>query len=125
MILNGVLDPRLFPQYSGKSHVVEWRQELKRALLIRRKFKSDWSGESVELDCEMHEGIITRGMLSGVKWQWMIFHEYNCFLLKHSEHQPNPPSKEWCIQRSFELYGEENVRNWWYSLPFKSIPFRL
>ena len=120
-----VLDPTLYPEFRGNSKITEWRKELKRALLIRRDWVSDYSGLSVATDCEMHEGIITRGMVQGLKWRWMIFTEYNCLLLKHTEHQPQPPSKQWCVQWAFSTYGEDIVKEWFYSLPFKVYPFRI
>lgn len=101
---------------------------LKIHLLHEREWKSDLSGALINKDgdCEMHEGIITRGTLnSSVKWHYLIYHPYNCFLLLHHEHRPNPPSREWAIHKSFEYYGEDNVREWFYGLPWKVIPFKI
>ena len=103
----------------------EWRQFLKKSLLEERKYKSDLSGKYLK-GCHMHEGIISRAVVpKSIKWQYLIFHPYNCFLLLPEEHIPNPPSREWSIEKSFEYYGEESVKNWFYGLPWKVIPFRI
>jgi hypothetical protein len=74
----------------------------------------------------MHEGILSRAVVpASVTWHWMIFHEYNCLLLLRQEHIPHPPSRDWCIHWAFDLYGEDRVVEWFYSLPFKSYPFRI
>jgi hypothetical protein len=119
-----ILDPRQ-SKLKGNSNISKWRELLKEELLKKRKFKSDLSGQEL-YECHMHEGILTRANVpSCIKWSWMIFHEYNSFLLLPNEHIPNPPSREWCIERSFSLYGKDNVLEWYYSLPFKSFPFRI
>jgi len=103
----------------------EWRDYLKKELLKKRACKSDWSGKYL-MTCHMHEGILTRANVpKNIPFFWMIFSEINCFLLLPEEHIPNPPSREWCIQRSFDRYGEDVVRNWYYSIPFKVRPFEL
>ena len=120
MIFRGeVLDPRNFPRLDT------WRMELKDELLRRRGYRSDYSGLPL-IDCDMHEGIITRAVVpKSTGWQRLIFHEYNCFLLLREEHIPQPPSREWCMLKSFERYGKVKVVEWFYSLPWKSVPFRI
>lgn len=120
-----ILDPAHWNKPITRSNYGEWREILKRHLLHKRHWKSDWSG-SYLTTCHMHEGILTRANVpKSVPFFWMIYHEYNCFLLLDTEHIPEPPSREWCIQNSFERYGKENVCNWYYSIPFKVRPFEL
>lgn len=124
---DAVLDPR---SISVPYTIPEWREALKWELLHRRNFRSDLSGKSLLpngcLECEMHEGILTRANVpKSIKWSYMIFHEYNCFLLLPAEHRPLPPNREWCILKAYERYSPEKVRAWFYSLPFKVRPFEL
>ena len=107
--------------------VYNWRYELKMELLEKRGYKSDWSGKPISNEVHMHEGLVTRGMCpKSLWWHMLIFAEPNCFLLLPEEHVPVClPSREWCIQKSYEYYGRDVVREWYYSLPFKSFPFHL
>lgn len=108
------------------SQIFTWRQLLKLKLLEKRKFKSDWSGKIITCGCDLHEGILTRANVpKSIWWQYKIFHEYNCFLLLPHEHTPQPPSREWAIQKAYAYYGRDVVRDWYYSLPFKVFPFQL
>jgi len=115
--------------------IADWRFELKMELLKKRGFRSDYSGKRIteNTGCHLHEGILTRANVSraaknadGESWQYLIFHEVNCFLLLPEEHIPQPPSRDWCIQKSYEMYGRDAVREWFYSLPWKiRPPFKL
>lgn len=117
------LDPR--DHGITNDDIYEWRTYLRHRLLIQRNNLSDWSGEYLT-QVHMHEGILTRANVPrNVKWHIHIFHPYNCFLLLPEEHIPCPPSREWCIQKAYDRYGVENVRDWYYSLPFKVYPFKL
>lgn len=99
----------------------EWRQFLKKELLRKRKYRSDFSGKPLR-QRHMHEGILTRANVpKNISWHIKIYHEYNCFLLLPEEHIPQPPSREWCILRSYELYGKDAVIEWYYSLPWKKL----
>lgn len=113
----------------NNSTIYWWRWLLKIHLLHEREWVSDLSGMPFDpnmANCEMHEGIITRGTLpKSVEWHWRIYHPYNCFLLLPQEHRPNPPSREWAIETSFRYYGEDNVREWFYGLPWKVTPFQI
>ena len=118
-----VLDPRLFGVTNSKAGL--WRIALKLEIAKRRKYLSDFSGKAF-IDCDMHEGILPRVVVpKGIEWSFMIYHEYNCFLLLRAEHSPQPPSREWCIYKAFERYGKDQVCAWFYSLPWKSIPFKI
>ena len=126
--LNPDLYPDIvFPEDSSTPDIIGWRQFLKYELLRKRKWRSDFSGRSlIDRGCDMHEGIITRAVLrSGVWWHYQIYHEYNCFLLLREEHIPKAPSRQWAVQTAYERYGRDNVREWFYSLPFKVRPFQL
>lgn len=104
-----------------------WRLFLKQELLKQRHYRSDFSGRLITegTGCEMHEGIVTRAVVpKGIWWHYMIFHPYNCFLLLPEEHHP-APSKEWAISKAYALYGREAVREWFYGLPWKVVPFHL
>ena len=120
-ISNLPLDPSCY----GIKDVTAWRKYLKEELLEKRNYKSDFSGKKLS-SCHMHEGILTRANVpKSLKWHILIYHEYNCFLLLEEEHIPFPPSREWCIEKSYELYGRDKVRFWYYHLPFKVFPFHL
>ena len=110
---------------SWSENIFKWRAALKYWLWSEREGRSDLSGEILNHSCHMHEGILTRGDLRGVRWQYLIFHPYNCFLLKPEEHIPEPPSREWAVLKSCSRYGEKNVVEWFNNLPFKVKPFRI
>jgi len=121
-----LLDPRT--QFISYKSVYDWRYYLKSELLKKRNYRSDWSGRLLteETGCDMHEGIVTRGMVhKSIWWSFLIYHEINCFLLLPEEHRIIPPSKEWCIQKAYERYGHDAVKGWYESLPFKVRPFIL
>jgi hypothetical protein len=125
-----LLDPRVIWRNPSNERVEEWRETLKNALFLLRGRRSDYSGKYLvrgyEPYVEMHEGILTRANVpKGIEWSWMIYHEMNCLLLLPEEHRPIPPSREWCINWAYELYGRWNVHKWYYSLPFKAFPFEL
>ena len=115
----------LVPKDLKNSDTYYWRKALKYHLCNKFNYTSDLSGTPFKV-CHLHEGILTRANVpKSLSWQWMIFHEYNCFLLTPEEHIPNPPSREWAVQKSFDKYGIDNVIQWFYSLPFKYHPFRI
>lgn len=120
-----ILDPDGIdrPLYVGNNNLRHWRPALKWLLYERRGGVSDKSGHPLNGHCEMHEGIITRARVPrSVWWHYKIHHEYNCFLLLPKEHRPYPPSPDWCIARSFDLYGRETIEEWFYGLPWKGRP---
>lgn len=113
------------PEHVNNGNFSEWRAELKQRLLIERGYHSDLSGKRL-YQCHLHEGIVTRATVPrGIWWHFQIYHPFNSFLLLPDEHIPHPPSRAWCIERAYELYGKELVRDWYYNLPWKSIPFQL
>jgi len=112
-------------QWVDKTNYQQWREFLKRELLHKRHYRSDWSGKRLTLStgCEMHEGIITRAVVPlSVAWHVQIYHEFNCFLLLPEEHRPQPPSREWCVEHAYQLYGKQVVQDWFYGLPWKGKP---
>lgn len=116
-----ILDPRKFGV--SNTGIFQWRQFLKLVLLQRRMWKSDVSNRRL-LSCEMHEGLIPRRMVpKSIQWHYMIFHEYNCFLLSPEEHRPQAPSREWCFNKAYKLFGRDNVVTWVDSLPWK-VPIK-
>ena len=119
------LNPADF-KWVDNNTIYKWRRYLKAELLRQRHFRSDWSGKSLLAGCHMHEGIITRATVpKSVRWHFLIYHPYNSILLLPEEHSPQPPSREWCIEKAYERYGEVFVKEWFYGLPFKVIPFEL
>lgn len=103
--------------------IYEWRQYLKRQLLIQRRYRSDLSGKLLHGGCDMHEGFVIRSDVpKNIWWQYKIFHPYNSFLLLPEEHRVQAPSREQCIEIAYARYGKENVLKWYYSLPFKVFP---
>ena len=102
-----------------------WREWLKRELLHKRHYRSDWSKRQITLQtgCEMHEGILSRASVpKGIWWHYKLYHEYNSFLLLPEEHRPQPPSRSWCIGYMSELYGKDILKEWFESLPWRSKP---
>lgn len=119
-------DPRNFNV--SNHNVGSWRFKLKQYLLEKRDYKSDWSGKPLGDSFHMHEGIITRANVNrSIWWSFLIYHEVNCFLLLPEEHIPlvSGLTRQWCVQRAYEMYGREAVRSWFYDLPFKFRPFEL
>ena len=115
------LDPRSFSEYNHNNSITEWRRFLKLSLLKERKYRSDLTGRSVGDACEMHEGILPRVVVpKSIWWHFMIFHPYNCFLLRPEEHRPSPPNRELCYKLACERYGKPVVDAWIDSLPFKA-----
>lgn len=115
-------------EWVDNSQIYAWRTLLKKHLLTERNLKSDLSGRRISnsTGVHMHEGIISRAVVpKSVWWHYLIYHSYNSFLLLPEEHIPNPPSKQWAIEQAFARYGQENVCDWFYSLPWKAIPFRI
>lgn len=109
-----------------RNNYTQYREWLKRELLFKRHYRSDWSGECLTISsgCELHEGIVPRRVVPlSVSWHVLIYHEINSFLLLPAEHRPQPPSRSWCVGKAYELYGRDAVRNWFYNeLKWKSKP---
>lgn len=105
-----------------------WREYLKRELLFRRRYRSDWSGKLITLQtgCHLHEAILSRAVVpKSVWWHYKLHDERNCLLLLPDEHIPQPPSREWAIEYLYNKYGQDVIKEWYESLPFKSFPFQL
>lgn len=118
------LNPNNYTWVSNKT-MYEWRKFLKEELLKINQYCSDYSG-TYSLQLQMHEGIVSRAVVpKSIWWHYQIYVPENCFLLTPEEHIPQSPSKEWCVQKAFEKYGEEQVKAWFYGLPWKVIPFRI
>lgn len=123
-----LFDPREWNRPITRDNYWEWREYLKHGLLSKRRFKSDLSGRPIRdyTGCHMHEGILTRANApKNLPFFWMIFHEVNCLLLLPDEHIPQPPNREWCTEWAYENYGRDVVREWFYSIPYKKVPFEL
>lgn len=119
------LDPRNI-DWVDNTTIFPWRQYLKAELLRQRSGVSDYSLTHLKGKVEMHEGIVTRAVVpKNVHWHWMIYHPYNCFLLTPQEHREHGHEREWALKRSYDLYGHENVIEWFESLPWKVRPFKL
>lgn len=115
------------PAWVTNKTLDDWRVVLKNYLLKERGYRSDLSGTVLfKTGCHMHEGIISRAVVPlSVSWHFMIHHPYNCFLLLPDEHLPQAPSRGWAVEKAYERYGRENVRAWYYGLPWKAVPFQL
>lgn len=114
------------PEWVNKNNFNQWRQFLKKELLHKRHYRSDFSGKALTLSagCHLHEGIITRARVPlSVSWHVLIYNEINSFLLLPEEHIPQPPPPCWCVLRAYELYGRDAVRQWFYEeLQWKNKP---
>jgi hypothetical protein len=117
-----LLDPR--QSFFGED-IIEWRKHLRVNLVHRRQWRSDLSGVHLDYTFQIHEGIIERAKLpKSVSWHYMIFHEYNCFLLTPEEHIPQPPSRTLCYWLAVVRYGKRPIDQWIDSLPWKVSPDR-
>ena len=101
------------------------RLKLKQDLVIERGSKCECCGENAILD--LHEGIVTRAD-AGRDWKDLIFCSINCFLLCRDCHtnwgKMFPREKAWEV--SCERYGEEVVKEWYKTLPWKiGVPRRF
>lgn len=72
----------------------------------------------------MHEALVTRNDVRGwdERARKLIFHKYNCVLVCHGIHIASGHAKwfrEECKDLLFNRYGEDAVRFWIMSLPFK------
>ena len=123
-----LLDPDNWLRPVTRDNYWEWRQHLKYELLKKRGYVSDFSGRPIRdwTGCHLHEGILTRANApKNLPFFYKIFHEVNCLLLLPDEHIPSPPNREWCIEWAYEKYGRDIVRDWFYSIPYKKVPFEL
>jgi hypothetical protein len=123
-----ILNPNKLHSLDPKDHnltnddLFVWRNHLREKLLQQRRYVSDYSGEYLTR-VEMHEGILTRANVPrNVWWHILIYHPYNSFLLLPDEHRPKCPSRQWCVQKAYERYGREAVRDWFYELPWRGKP---
>ena len=116
----------MIPEWVTKANYRTWRTELRRTLYLEREGLSDFSGEPLRGGFDMHEGIVSRAVVpSSVWWHFRILDPVNCFLLLRDEHIPQPPSREWAVERATQLYGRAAVEEWFYGLPWKVIQFRI
>lgn len=119
----------VIPGWMSNEYTYEWRQLLKKYLLIERGWKSDLSDMSVSdrTGCHVHEAIASRAVVpKSLWWQYKIFHPYNCLLLLPEEHIPMPPSREQAIEILAARYGIDSIREWWYNeLNWKVVPFHI
>lgn len=100
-----------------------WREFLKKRLLRDRTMVCDCGcGEKMRLSegIDMHEGVISKNDTKGLPWQPLIYHEYNCFLVKHDHHLNRPMVRKHFFDLSCVRYGTEKVMAWLNTLPFKT-----
>lgn len=100
-----------------------WREFLKKRLLRDRLMVCDCGcGERMCLGdgIDMHEGIITRSDTRGLPWRPLIFHEYNCFLVRHDHHLDRPMVRRHFFDLACARYGSDEVLAWLNTLPFKT-----
>ena len=128
-IANEVLDPRSFEASydlgDGTFDIRSWRSMLRNQLATRRDYRSDISGARFKPAdrVHLHEGMFTRAQIPrGIDWHYMIFHEYNCFLLHEKEHIPLPPNRIQCYWLSVCRHGQPVVDDWIDNLPWKVRP---
>ncbi len=100
-----------------------WREFLKRQLLKDRPSICDCGcGEKMRLSegIDMHEGIITKNHTQGLSWQPLIYHEFNCFLVKHNHHLNQVMVRGHFFNLACVRYGTDAVVEWLNTLPFKT-----
>lgn len=74
----------------------------------------------------IHEAIVTRGDVQGWprSWRVIIHNKYNCILVhQESCHKHGDREKWW--EYKISVYGEEEMKRWYYSLPFKVFQRRF
>jgi len=86
---------------------------------------------------DLHHAIVTRQDVRGWKYVagpydakitrlLLITNELNCIPLHHQCHLDNPPTRESAWEYQANFYGEELMRSWYESLPWKSgVPRKL
>lgn len=72
--------------------------------------------------CDKHEGIVTKGDVQGwpKPWRVIIINPYNCVFVDRSCHKHG--MKDFFWEYKCKLFGEEEIRRWYYSLPFRVFP---
>ena len=75
--------------------------------------------------CDRHEGIVTKGDVQGwpKPWRIVIINPYNCVYVHRDCHQHGLRDFFW--KHKCEIFGEDEMRKWYYSLPFKVFPRRF
>lgn len=101
-------------------NINQWRKELRRFVYYNRGRISDVTFKPLKTGFDLHEAIVSRGMVRGANWKNRIFSELNCLLLDRDEHIPSSPS----ITQSYWIlvakYNKQLIDAWIESLPFKS-----
>ncbi len=135
-----VLDPATHsqgPNLSNRKNVIQWRFFLGEQIGLHRGWGcvccGSWHRRLVDSYCSMdifdlHEGIVSRGDVQGWSFEkrGLIFHEYNSFWLCRDCHQDHKLSREAAWELSCEWYGEELVKEWYESLPWRAgVPRRF
>lgn len=124
-----VYDPRMMGVKVNNTYQAKaWRKRLRRDLYRVRSGWCDVCGHWLhKRGFEVHEGIVTRRDVQGWRYPeraW-IFTEFNCVLLCPTCHRPTPPSRQAVWDLQCKRYGEEAMKKWYYSLPFKVFPRRF
>lgn len=103
----------------------EWLAKLKKAAYINQEGKCI-CGEPFRGTGQLHHAIITRGdargLAEGVK-ERVLHHSFNVILCHTKCHRDLVRIK--CWEYLCDLYGEEEMREWYYNLPFKVLPRRF
>lgn len=74
---------------------------------------------------DVHECVVTRGDVQGWpdEWNYLIFNLYNCAVVHRDCHKHG--HKEFWWKYMCELWGKEDMKKWYYNLPFRVLPRRF
>lgn len=69
---------------------------------------------------DMHEALVSKGDVQGwpKSWKVIIFNIFNCVLIHRHCHE-EWPSREEMWKYKCTLFKEDEIKKWYYSLPFK------
>lgn len=114
--------PTGFPRPCGDVNKEELREklfELQKGLCID-------CGKLLDKEVvDIHEALVTKGNVQGwpKPWRIIIVNVYNCVLVHRSCHGHSDSELVW--KHKCDLFGENEVRKWYDSLPFKKHPRRF
>ena len=95
---------------------------LAQSLAIVQKQKCPVCDLALNTIIDPHEGIVTKGDVQGwpKPWRIIIINIYNTVLVHRDCHRHG--LREFFWEYKCELFGEDEIRKWYYSLPFKTFP---
>jgi hypothetical protein len=103
-----------------------WQDLLRREAYQNQQGLSLLTGRELNIKTmQLHHALISKGRIRGMKGlkRNLIHHTYNCMLLNADEHiggQVSAENSKLCAKKLCELYGENEVKKWYFSFPLKT-----